>query len=100
MIFTRSQLFATLFAILVLPFTAHKIIWLVQSDKTVGQMEFTGHGNFGSVLGVSTYPVIMFTVGADTFHFNGNLNIPLSKGENVEVRYSRRNPSNAKINTF
>jgi hypothetical protein len=100
MIFTRSQFFITLFSIIVLPIVAYKIIWLLRSSKAVGEMEFVGHGNYGSILGVSTYPVIIFTVGKDTFHFNGNLNIPLKRGQKVELRYLRHNPSNAKINTF
>jgi hypothetical protein len=57
------------------------MIWLLRSDKAIGEMEFTGHGNLGSVLGMSTYHVIMFTVGSDTFHFNGNINIPLRRGK-------------------
>jgi hypothetical protein len=63
-------------------------------------MYFTGHGNLGSVLGISSYPVIWYKAGKDTIYFNGNVNIPLKEGEQVSVRYQKNNPDDAKINTF
>lgn len=63
-------------------------------------MYFTGHGNLGSVLGISTYPVIWFKSGMDTIYFNGNVNIQLKPGELVSVRYRTANPSDAKVNSF
>ncbi len=63
-------------------------------------MYFTGHGNLGSVLGISTYPVIWFKSGKDTIFFNGNVNIPLKPDEKVSVRYKTDNPSDAKVNSF
>ena len=63
-------------------------------------MYFTGHGNLGSVFGISTYPVIQFRVGVDSFTFDGNVNIPFRVGEVVPVRYQRNNPEDAKINLF
>jgi len=63
-------------------------------------MYFTGHGNLGSVLGITTYPVIWFKSGKDTIYFNGNLNIPLREGEKVSVLYQRNDPGDAKIRLF
>lgn len=63
-------------------------------------MYFIGHGNLGSVLGISTYPVIRFQAEKDTFFFNGNVNIPLKPEEKVSVRYQKSDPSDAKINLF
>jgi hypothetical protein len=63
-------------------------------------MYFTGHGNLGSVLGVSTYPVIWFKHGTDTIYFNGNVNIPLKQDERISIRYQTKNPTDAKVNTF
>lgn len=75
-------------------------MWLVTTVKTTGTMYFTGHGNLGSVLGISTYPVIWFKAGRNTIYFNGNVNIPLKEGERVSVLYQKNNPVDAKIDTF
>ena len=63
-------------------------------------MYFTGHGNLGSVLGISTYPIIWFKAGKDTIYFNGNVNIPMKEGEKISVRYQKSNPQNARMNVF
>lgn len=97
---SRNSFFLLLFGIFIFPVLAYKMIWLVTTKKTTGTMYFTGHGNLGSVLGISTYPVIRFIFGKDTILFNGNVNIPLKEGEVVPVRYQRNDPSDAKINTF
>jgi hypothetical protein len=99
-ILNRNQFFIILFILIGCPFVIHKLIWLLRSEKTTGYMEFTGHGNLGSVLGISTYPVIQFTVDSVTYHFNGNVNIPLRENEGVEIRYQAADPSQAKINKF
>ena len=72
----------------------------MNSKETTGTFYFTGHGNLGSVLGISTYPVIWFLSGKDTIFFNGNVNIPLKEEEKVSVRYQKRDPTDAKVNTF
>jgi hypothetical protein len=83
-----------------LPIPIYKLLWLATSTETTGTMYFLGHGNLGSVLGISTYPVIWFKAGHDTIYFNGNVNIPLKEGERVSVRYQKSDPDDAKINTF
>jgi hypothetical protein len=100
MIVTRHSFFLILFAVLILPLPVYKLIWLSTTVETKGTMYFVGHGNLGSVLGISTYPVIQFMHGGDTIYFNGNVNIPLKAGESVSVRYQRHNPADAKLNNF
>ncbi len=100
MIISRNTFFLILFAIIGLPIPIYKLVWLATTTETTGTMYFTGHGNLGSVLGISTYPVIRFKARGDTIFFNGNVNIPLKEGESVSVRYQRNNPGDAKINTF
>ncbi len=100
MIISRHTFFLLLFVIINLPIPVYKLLWLATSTETTGTMYFTGHGNLGSVLGISTYPVIWFKAGHDTIYFNGNVNIPLKEGERVSVRYQKNNPADAKINTF
>jgi hypothetical protein len=100
MVFNRNRFFLSLFTILILPLPLYKLIWLATSIETTGTFYFTGHGNLGSVLGISTYPVIRFKAGADTIYFNGNVNIPLKENEKISVRYQRNDPGDAKINEF
>jgi len=97
---SRNRFFLYLFILLVLPLPLYKLIWILSSRKTEGTMYFTGHGNLGSVLGITTYPVIWFKSGKDTIYFNGNLNIPLREGEKVSVLYQRNDPGDAKIRLF
>jgi hypothetical protein len=100
MLFSRHLFFLCLFILIVLPLPLYKLIWLSGSGEATGTMYFTGHGNFGSVLGISSYPVIWFMAGKDTIFFNGNVNIPFKEGEKVPVRYRKNNPQDAKINMF
>jgi hypothetical protein len=100
MILSRNSFFLLLCAIFLLPIPIYKLIWLVTARTTTGTMYFTGHGNLGSVLGISTYPVIWFKSGKDTIYFNGNVNVELKSGEQVSVRYQPANPSDAKVNSF
>jgi hypothetical protein len=99
-ILNRNRFFLLLFAVSVLPFFVYKGIWLATTKKTSGVLYFIGHGNLGSVLGISTYPVIQFRVNQDSFEFNGNMTMDLHPGEVVPVRYQKNNPSDAKINTL
>ena len=100
MILTRNSFFLMLFTLFILPLPLYKLIWVVTSKRTVGTMYFTGHGNLGSVLGISTYPVVWFRSGNDTIFFNGNVNISLTEGQQVSVRYQRNDPVDAKLNMF
>ena len=100
MIFSRSNFFIILFFILVMPWFVPKTIWVLNSKKAIGIMEFVGHDNLGSVLGMTTYPVIQFKVGDKAFHFNGNMNLSLQKGHAVELRFQKNNPNDARIDSF
>ena len=96
----RTYLVLVLFVVFVCPFLILRLIWLSDSVATNGTKYFTGHGNVGSVLGLSTYPLIQFTVGNDTIEFKGNMNIPMEDGQRVPIRYQHDDPSDARINTF
>jgi hypothetical protein len=100
MILSRNSFFLLLFVIFLLPLPLYKLFWLARSKEAIGTLYFIGHGNLGSVLGISTYPVIWFRSGRDTIYFNGNVNIPLRPEEKVSIRYQRNDPSDAKVNTF
>jgi uncharacterized protein DUF3592 len=99
-ILARNQFFLLLFFIVVTPFLAHKIIWLANSKQTTGSMWYTGHGNLGSALGISTYSVIRYKAGKDSLYFNSNINLDLKPGETVQIRYQKNNPSDAIADDF
>ena len=98
MIVSRNLFFLVLLCLFLLPLPVYKLFWLARSRETTGTLYFIGHGNLGSVLGISTYPVIWFQSGRDTIYFNGNVNIPLKPEEKVSVRYQVSDPSDAKVN--
>ena len=100
MIFNRKSFFLSLFIVMVLPLPLYKMLWLATSRQTIGTMYFIGHGNLGSVFGISTYPVIWFIHGKDTIYFNSNVNSPLKPEEKISVRYQRNDPTDARINYF
>jgi hypothetical protein len=100
MLLSRNQFFLLLALILIVPLFIPKLFWLAGTNRTIGEMRFTGHGNLGSVLGLSTYPVIRFQINKDTVYFNGNLDLGFKPGDKVPVRYSRADPPDAKIDSF
>ncbi len=100
MVLARNQFFVLLFIIVITPFLSYKIIWLANSKQTTGRMWYTGHGNLGSALGISTYAVIRYRVGNDSLYFNSNVNLDLKAGEIVRVLYKKNNPSDAVIDDF
>lgn len=97
---SRQSFFLLLLVVVLLPLPAYKVFWLAGTRETTGTMYFTGHGNLGSVLGISTYPVIWFKNGNDTIFFNGNVDVPLRPEEKISIRYRKSNPPDAKINSF
>jgi hypothetical protein len=99
-ILTRNQFFLLLFMLVVVPFLANKIIWLANSRQTNGRMWYTGHGNLGSALGISTYAVIRYRVDKDSLYFNNNVNLDIRPGTIVPVRYKKSNPSDAVVDDF
>jgi hypothetical protein len=100
MALSRTWFFIILFLGFACAFFLPRVIWLSRSVAVTGHKYFTGHGNLGSVLGLSTYPVIRYFVHGDTLDFNGNINMPLQDGQAVAVRYQRGNPADARIATF
>ena len=96
----RNQFFILLFLLIFLAFSLNKLIWLVSATSTKGIVSFTGHGNLGAALGITSYPVVKFYTGTDTIYFNGNADVDLKEGEIVPVLYQDDYPSDAKINSF
>jgi hypothetical protein len=96
MLLSRNIFFILLMCIFVLPQTGYKLYWLARSQRTMGVFCFTGHTP--TSLGVSSHPVILFSIGKDSIFFNGNSNLNLAPGSPVPVRYQKGNPSEARIN--
>ncbi len=100
MLLSKNRFFLLLIAVFIVPFIAQKLIWLAGSKKTTGELYFIGHGDLGSALGISTYPVIRFEAGKDTIEFKGNINPGFKPGEKIPVRYQQNNPADARIDSF
>ena len=100
MTLNRNQFFIILFLLIVLAFCLHKLVWLASANSAKGIVSFTGHGNLGAALGITTYPVIKFFTNTDSIYFNGNADLALKEGEIVNVLYQEEDPSDAKINSF
>jgi len=100
MILSRTTFFVILFFIIVFPFIAIRLLWLATAEKAIGEIEFIGHGNLGSSLGISTYPVIMFVAGMDTAHVHGRMKNEMVPGQEIRVRYQPDDLSDARIDNF
>src|SRR6476469_7292206 len=100
MLFTRTQFFLLSFSILFSLFFAGKILWLAKAKTTQGRVVMTGHGNFGSAIGLSTYQVIKFVIDTNTIVFDGDVDLELEDGSLVGVLYQPTEPTDAKISDF
>jgi len=97
---TRTQFFLLSFSVLFSLFFAQKIIWLARANRAKGRVVMTGHGNFGSVIGLSTYQVIKYVVNTDTIVFNGDMDLGLVEGSQVSILYQPGQPYDAKVSQF
>jgi hypothetical protein len=100
MAISRNQFFLFLLCLAILIFIVPKIIWIAKAEKTTGRMWYTGHGNLGSALGVSTYSVIRYHANGDSLFFNSNLDLGLLPDEKVSVLFQKNKPSDAMVNSF
>ena len=99
MLLTRLKFFIILFVFLVAPFYAHKMLWLIHSQKTTGTVYFMGHSL--EVNGsITAHLVIQFRAGRDSISFNADPNFGYGRGDLVSVRYQKDHPSDARVNTF
>lgn len=98
MIFRKTTFFLLLFAILVLPFFAWKIIWLAGAAKTNGVIQFRSKGITTSLDG--SYLVVSFVANKDTVWFHGRDRGSFTEGEITPVIYQRNNPEDARLNDF
>ena len=94
----KPGLFALLLLIVIIPFIIYKINWLAGSEKAIGKMGFKGKTQTGQY--VHNYSVIFFKVDTVEYWFNGLDNVFFKEGEQVTIRYSRKNPYEAKIDSF
>jgi len=100
MVLSKNQFFLTLSILVISPFFIYKSVWLLQCEKATGIMQFVGHGNLGSALGISSYPVIDFRSGNKVYTFNANINLDLKPGQTVSVLYQKNNPWDALVDQF
>ena len=98
MVFSKNAFFFILLLLLLLPTVLPNIIWLLRSAKTTGVVEGIGVSS-GISLGRDTYALVSFTVGKDTFYFQGK-DDHYQPGNVVPVRYQKSDPENARIVAF
>ncbi|MFT3822743.1 MAG: hypothetical protein QM731_02440 [Chitinophagaceae bacterium] len=98
MIFRKTTFFLLLFLISIAPFVGYKLVWLANSRKAIGTMQFKGKSITG--LFEHRYAVISFMAGKDTVWFNGADDVFFEDGTTVPVRYQKNDPSDAKISSF
>lgn len=95
MLLPRNTFFLLMLCIFLTPTVGYKLYWLARSQRTMGIMCFTGHTL--TSLGISSHPVILFTVGRDSIFFNGRGSPELRPGMAVPVRYRKDIPSDARL---
>jgi hypothetical protein len=98
MLLSKNQFFFTLLFLLLLPFVVVNVVWLSQSEKAVGKVQGIGH-HTGMNLGPSSYALISFSTASDTVWFQG-VDQEYKLGDEVPVRYQRKDPKDAKVVTF
>lgn len=96
MLISRTRFFVLLFLLLPGPFLGPKLFWFVCSKRAVGKVSFTG-GELDAISGTKKYLVIRFPVSKDTVEFNSNMYFRVPDGAAVMVRYSRFDPSDARL---
>jgi hypothetical protein len=99
MIMHRTTFFLALFGILLFPLLVSRMLWLLQSEKTMGIMAFETRGTAGDQLPL-TYSLIYYRQGKDTIWFYGMPGLGLKKGQFVPIRYQPGNPPDAKVDFF
>jgi hypothetical protein len=98
MIISKTRFFLLLMGLVITPFLAYKLIWLLRSEKAIGTMCFVGKSYSGQIAHV--FSVINFMRGKDTIWFHSNDNILFRRGEIVPVRYQRQDPDDARVDIF
>jgi len=99
MTLSRNAFFLTLLCICISPFIIWKLVWLTKTTVTTGKVWFTGH-TIQLDGAISSHLVVLFMAGKDSIDFEAPASLPLKEGEAVEVRYVKKNPSDARVNTL
>lgn len=95
----RSQFYAFLLVVFLLPLILYKLFWISSSETALGKVLSTGYIKSRSQ-GYQKFPVVIFETKEDTIQFNASYNLPFQPGDDFPVRYSLNNPKDARLNTF
>jgi hypothetical protein len=93
---SRGRFFSFLFLVLVGPFLLPKVFGFACSRTAVGWVYYTS-GELDGLSGTKKSLIIRFPLGRDTIEFRGNLYFRLPDDAPVRVRYSRLDPTDARI---
>ncbi len=95
---SKSALFGCILFLVLAPFLLCKLVWLADSEKATGTMGFKGKTQTGQY--VHNYSVIFFKIDTVEYWFNGLDNVFFKNGEKVAIRYKKKDPYDAKIDSF
>lgn len=99
MIIRRHIFFILLLLIVITPYIAIRLFWILSAKETKGKVAFIGKDISAQI--PRSYSVVMFsTTGKDTVFFNSVDGEILEAGEAVPVLYQSSNPHDASINGF
>jgi hypothetical protein len=99
MIVRRSIFFLSLFLVIIIIFPVNTLVWLMQSQKTMGVFVFQGEGNALEQFR-ETFVEIYFKHGKDTVVIKEPGRLRMKIGDLVPVRYLPHHPAGAKVAMF
>jgi hypothetical protein len=99
MTFSKPIFFGIVFLLIVGPFWACRLVWVLRSRQAPGVYAFAGQGFAGDQI-KEDYSEIRFWVGKDTFWVHGLGNLPVKPGEPIRVRYQPDDIYDARVDVF
>jgi hypothetical protein len=99
MVFRRNTFFLLLALVYIIIAGAPKLVWFLNSQKTMGTFAFQGMGNALEQL-PERASFIYFRYGKDTIWFKSLAGLRLPENSPVPVRFRKNNPQDARIDNF
>ena len=97
MIISKIPFFLVLFFSLTIPMVAPRLIWIAETRRTTGWMDYEGAASAGDML---SYSHIYYRVGRKTIWFNATGGLKRKHDEPMPVRYLPDDLTNARIGDF
>ena len=99
MIVKRHVFFMVLLLLVITPYFATRLLWVISAKEVKGKVAFTGKDISAQI--PRSYSVVRFSSnGNDTLFVNSTDGEILEEGETIQVLYYASNPKNASVGTF